>query len=87
MATPGPSTTPDFQLIAQHARFELGDILDQTDGAKDVVIQSELMSLLNHIANVKFLKRYMQTINRSISIGKLGFGEGCKNARGVQSFI
>ena len=57
MATPGPSATPDIQLVAQCVRSELGDILDKATGPKDVVIQQELMSLLSHIANVKFLKR------------------------------
>ena len=57
MATPGPSATPDLQLVAQYVRSELGDILDKTPGPKDIVIQQELMTLLNHIASVKFLKR------------------------------
>lgn len=58
MATAGQSATPDFQLIAQWARSELGDILDKVDAPKDVVIQPELMSLLNHVASVKFLKSH-----------------------------
>ena len=58
MATPGPSATPDLQLVAQYVRSELGDILDKTPGPKDIVIQQELMTLLNHIASVKFLKSH-----------------------------
>lgn len=57
MATPGPSATLNLQLVSEYVRSELGGLLDKTAGPKDVVIQQELMSLLSHIANVKFLRR------------------------------
>ncbi|KAL5471513.1 hypothetical protein EMCRGX_G029636 [Ephydatia muelleri] len=58
MATPGPSATLNLQLVSEYVRSELGGLLDKTAGPKDVVIQQELMSLLSHIANVKFLRSH-----------------------------
>ena len=48
----------NLQYVADIARDHLTDMLSETDGSKDVVIQSELMSLLNHVTPFSFLKKY-----------------------------
>ena len=48
---------PDLQQVSDDARAQLGDMLSELEGEKDIVIQSELMSLLNHVTPVSFLKR------------------------------
>lgn len=48
---------PDLQLLADRAREQFADMLGEVDRPKDVVIQSELMSLLEHITPMKFLRR------------------------------
>ena len=51
---------PDLQLLSDRAREQFADMLGEVDGPKDVVIQSELMSLLEHVTPMKFLRRYIQ---------------------------
>ena len=46
----------DVQCVADAARDQLSNILTEVDGPKDVVIQADLMSLLNHVTPFSFLK-------------------------------
>lgn len=47
----------DLQLISDDARTQLADILGQVEGKKDIVIQPQLLSLLDHVTPIGFLKR------------------------------
>ncbi len=47
----------DIQCVTDAARDQLSNILNEVQGAKDVVIQAELMSLLNHVTPFSFLKK------------------------------
>lgn len=52
-----PTPELDLQLVSDEARVQFADILGRVEGAKDVVIQQELMSLLDHVTPIGFLKR------------------------------
>lgn len=57
MAAEGEQKDEDFlQEIKDIARYEFEDILREMDGPKDLVIQPELMSLMEHVTPVKFLR-------------------------------
>lgn len=49
----------DLQCVADAARYQLTEMLAEVDGPKDVVIQPELMSLLNHVTPFPVLKKYV----------------------------
>ena len=53
----GVKFLPDLQLVSDHARLELANILNSVSGKKDVVIQPDLMSLLDHVTPFAFLKK------------------------------
>ncbi len=65
-------TLPDLQLLSDRAREQFADMLGEVDGPKDIVIQSELMSLLEHVTPMKFLRRYScmdySTFNKTCSV-------------------
>ncbi len=46
----------DVRGISDLAREQLADILGTVEGKKDIVIQPQLISLLEHITPFKFLK-------------------------------
>lgn len=48
----------DLQLVSDDARSQFADILGRVQGKKDIVIQPELLSLLDHVTPLGFLKRY-----------------------------
>ena len=48
---------PDLQLVSDYARIELANILNSVSGKKDIIIQSDLMSLLDHVTPFTFLKK------------------------------
>ena len=52
-----PAPELDLQLISDDARSQFADILGSVDGKKDIVIQQELMSLLDHVTPLAFLKK------------------------------
>lgn len=52
-----PAPELDLQLISDDARSQFADILGRVDGPKDIVIQQELMSLLDHVTPIGFLKK------------------------------
>ena len=54
-----PPPELDLQHISEEAQKQLADILDSVPGKKDIVIQPELISLLEHITPFKFLKQYV----------------------------
>ena len=56
MASSVPSGL-DLQLISDDARSQLADILSHVDGPKDIVIHSDLLSLLDHVTPFSFLKK------------------------------
>lgn len=47
----------DVQQVSDQARQEFSDMLGEVEGSKDIVIQPELMSLLNHVTPPTFLRR------------------------------
>ena len=49
----------DVQLVSDRAREQFADILGEVDGKKDIVIQQELMSLLEHVTPMTFLRKYV----------------------------
>ena len=53
----GVKVLPDLQLVSDYARLELANILNSVSGKKDVVIQPDLMSLLDHVTPFAFLKK------------------------------
>lgn len=53
----GVKFLPDLQLVSDYARLELANILNSVSGKKDVVIQPDLMSLLDHVTPFAFLKK------------------------------
>lgn len=59
MATDQPDSgdVPDLQEVSDDAREQLADMLGETEGKKDIVIQSQLMSLLDHVTPMAFLKK------------------------------
>lgn len=52
-----PAPELDLQLLSDDARSQFADILGRVDGQKDIVIQQELMSLLDHVTPIGFLKK------------------------------
>lgn len=52
-----PAPELDLQLISDDARSQFADILGRVEGRKDIVIQQELMSLLDHVTPIGFLKK------------------------------
>jgi hypothetical protein len=52
-----PAPELDLQLISDDARSQFADILGRVEGQKDIVIQPELMSLLDHVTPIGFLKK------------------------------
>lgn len=48
---------PELNNVAEIARVELADMLTREEGKKDLVIQGELMSLLEHVTPMGFLKK------------------------------
>lgn len=48
---------PELNNVAEIARTELADMLTREEGKKDLVIQGELMSLLEHVTPMGFLKK------------------------------
>ena len=55
-----PPPEIDLHRISDEAQTQFADILRQVPGKKDIVIQPELMSLLEHITPYKFLKQYVK---------------------------
>lgn len=47
----------DLQLVSDDARSQFADILGRIEGKKDIVIQPELLSLLDHVTPIGFLKK------------------------------
>lgn len=47
----------DLQLVSDDARAQFADILGRVGGKKDIVIQPELLSLLDHVTPIAFLKK------------------------------
>ena len=62
---------PDLQLVSDHARLELADILNSVPGKKNIVIQPDLMSLLDHVTPFTFLKKYDARLSLSLSLSCL----------------
>lgn len=52
-----PAPELDLQLISDDARSQFADILGHVAGQKDIVIHQELMSLLDHVTPIGFLKK------------------------------
>ena len=48
---------PDLQHVSDRAREQFSDMLSEVEGKKDIVIQSELMALLDHVTPLKFLRK------------------------------
>lgn len=53
------SRLPDLKDVAEIARTQFADMLSSEEGKKDLVIQGELMSLLEHVTPMGFLKKYI----------------------------
>ncbi|CAI8047865.1 Vacuolar protein sorting-associated protein 33B [Geodia barretti] len=48
---------PDLKDVAEIARTQFADMLASEEGKKDLVIQGELMTLLEHVTPINFLKK------------------------------
>lgn len=48
---------PDLKDVAEIARIQFTDMLAGEEGKKDLVIQEELMSLLEHVTPMGFLRK------------------------------
>lgn len=48
---------PDLKDVAEIARIQFTDMLAGEEGKKDLVIQGELMSLLEHVTPMGFLRK------------------------------
>lgn len=59
-----PLVELDLQLVSDDARSQFADFLGRVEGKKDIVIQPELMSLLDHVTPINFLKKYVRTFPR-----------------------
>ena len=59
---------PDMKDVAEIARTQLTDMLASEEGKKDLVIQGELMTLLEHVTPIKFLKKYGMSVNFGLSV-------------------
>ena len=53
------SRLPDIKDVAEIARAQFADMLTSEEGKKDLVIQSELMTLLEHVTPMGFLRKYV----------------------------
>ena len=51
---------PDLKDVAEIARTEFADMLASEEGKKDLVIQGELMTLLEHVTPIKYLRKYVR---------------------------
>ena len=52
-----PPADLDLQYVSDDAQDQFADILARVEGSKDIVIQQELMSLLDHVTPINFLKK------------------------------
>ena len=52
-----PAAELDLQLVSDDARSQFADILGRVEGKKDIVIQPELLSLLDHVTPINILKK------------------------------
>ena len=52
-----PAAELDLQLVSDDARAQFANILGRVEGKKDIVIQPELLSLLDHVTPLGFLKK------------------------------
>ena len=59
---------PDLKDVAEIARTQFADMLSSEEGKKDLVIQGELMSLLEHVTPMGFLKKYVLLLYCSHSL-------------------
>lgn len=50
---------PDLKDVAEIPRTQFADMLASEEGKKDLVIQGELMSLLEHVTPMTFLRKYV----------------------------
>lgn len=48
---------PDLQEVSDLARMQFADMLSCVHGQKDLVIQAELMTLLEHVTPIGFLRK------------------------------
>lgn len=48
---------PDLQEVSDLARMQFADMLSKVHGSKDLVIQAELMTLLEHVTPIGFLRQ------------------------------
>lgn len=48
---------PELRDVSEIARTEFADMLSLVEGKKDLVIQVELMSLLEHVTPMAFLRK------------------------------
>ena len=48
---------PDLKDVVEIARTQFSDMLAGEEGKKDLVIQAELMSLLEHVTPMAFLRK------------------------------
>ena len=51
------ASLPDVKNVSDQARIQFADMLSAVDGKKDIVIQPELMSLLENVTPMKFLRK------------------------------
>ena len=49
----------DAALLAREAQEEFRKMLSSVEGEKDVVIERELMSILDHVTPMKLIRRYV----------------------------
>ena len=57
---------PDLKDVAEIARNQFADMLASEEGKKDLVIQCELMSLLEHVTPMAFLRKYVVTLDYGV---------------------
>ena len=48
---------PDLQDVSDLARMQFNKMLSSVRGPKDLVIQTELMTLLEHVTPISFLRK------------------------------
>lgn len=51
------ASLPDLKDVAEIARTQFADMLSAEEGKKDLVIQGDLMSILEHVTPMGFLKK------------------------------
>ena len=54
---PDGAKFPELEDVAKVARRDFEDMLNREEGKKDLVIQGELMSLLEHVTPMGFLRK------------------------------